>query len=34
MIHRFITDDIINEMLEDVMEIKLRSYLKGFSYDD
>ena len=27
-------DDIINEMLDDCIEIKLRSYLKGFSYDD
>ena len=34
MICRFITDDMINEMLDDVMEIKLRSYFGGFSYDD
>ena len=29
-----ITNDILDEMLDDVMEIKLRSYLKGFSYED
>ena len=34
MIYRFITDDIINEMLDDVKEIKLKSYFRGFSYDD
>ena len=26
MIYRFITDEIINEMLDDVKEIKLKSY--------
>lgn len=34
MICRFITDDMINEMLDDVMEIKLKSYLNRFSSCD
>lgn len=34
MIYRFITEEIINEMLDDVKEIKLKSYFRGFSYDD
>lgn len=32
MTYRFITDDMINEMLDDVMEIKLKSYFKGFEF--
>ena len=31
MIYRFITDDMINEMLDDVMEIKLKSYFGEFN---
>lgn len=34
MTYRFITDDMINEMLDDVIEIKLKSYFKEFSCED
>ena len=31
---KHITDDMINEMLDDVMEIKLKTYFKEFSCED
>ena len=34
MICRFITDEILNDMLDDIGNIKLRTYLREFSYDD
>lgn len=34
MIYRFITDEMINAMLDDVMEIKLKSYFKEFGCED
>ena len=34
MIYRFITDDMINEMLDDIVDIKLRTYFKKFSLDN
>lgn len=34
MIYKFITDDMINDMLDDVLEIKFKCYFQEFSCND
>lgn len=34
MTYKFIMDDIIDEMLDDVIELKLKTYFKEFGCDD